>query len=167
MQKAEVLKPCPCGTGINYENCCQPHILGLEKPSSAEKLMRSRYSAFVAGEVDYIMSTHHPEKVKEIDRQGVQDWSDSSQWLGLEILSTDAGGAKDDEGLVEFEAKYIQEGKTYNHKEISLFKKVDGQWYFFDVQKNQPIKKDAKIGRNDPCHCGSGQKFKKCHGKAA
>jgi hypothetical protein len=29
------------------------------------------------------------------------------------------------------------------------------------------VRKSPKLGRNDPCHCGSGQKFKKCCGKSA
>jgi preprotein translocase subunit SecA len=33
------------------------------------------------------------------------------------------------------------------------------------VQKTAPIKVDPKIGRNDPCPCGSGKKYKQCHGK--
>ncbi len=164
MQRAEVLKPCPCGTGINFESCCQPHILGLEKPLTAEKLLRSRYAAFVAGNIDYIMETHHPERVKEIDRAGILEWSKKSVWHGLEIVAKEAGEAKDDEGVVEFKASYTQEGRKYDHHEVSLFKKHDGKWHFYDVKKNKPVKTDNKVGRNDPCHCGSGKKFKKCHG---
>ena len=167
MKKNEILKACPCGSGLNYENCCQPHILGLEKPETAEKLLRSRYTAFVVGEPDYIFDTLHPDKVKEVDRQGIIDWSKKSQWHGLEVISTEQGGAKDDEGVVEFVAKYTQEGKTYNHHEVSLFKKVDGKWHFFDVKKNKPVKTEKQLGRNDPCFCGSGKKFKKCHGAVA
>lgn len=166
-KKSELLQNCPCASGIVFENCCQPKLLGLEKAKTAEELMRARYSAFATGNIDFIMQTHHPEKVKEIDRQAIKDWSEKSQWLGLEMVRTEKGTAKDDEGIVEFIANYIQEGKTYNHHEISLFKKIDDNWYFFDIYKNRPIKKDNKVGRNDPCHCGSGVKFKKCHGKAA
>ena len=34
-----------------------------------------------------------------------------------------------------------------------------------DRQKTMPIHADKKIGRNDPCPCGSGKKYKNCHGK--
>jgi len=165
--KIDILKPCPCGTGIIFENCCQPLILGLEKARTAQRLLRSRYTAFVAGEVDYIHKTHHPEKISDIDKEAVKDWAENSHWHGLEVVNIERGQEKDDEGVIQFIAKYTQEGKTYNHDEISVFKKLDGEWYFYDVQKNQPIKKDNKVGRNDPCFCGSGIKFKKCHGKAA
>ncbi len=33
------------------------------------------------------------------------------------------------------------------------------------VEKQQPVVADPKIGRNDPCPCGSGKKYKQCHGK--
>lgn len=167
MKKAELLKACPCGTGVNYESCCQPYLLGLEKPDTAEKLLRSRYTAFVVGQPEYIFETLHPDKIKEVDKQGIIDWSKKSQWHSLEILSTEDGKAKDEEGIVEFVAKYTQEGKTYNHHEISLFKKYEDRWTFFDVKKNRPVKTERQIGRNEPCFCGSGKKFKKCHGMAA
>jgi len=61
-------------TGINFENCCQPHLLGLEKPTTAEKLMRSRYTAFVAGKMDYVVNTHHPETVGELDKKAITAW---------------------------------------------------------------------------------------------
>ena len=32
--------------------------------------------------------------------------------------------------------------------------------------KPEPVRRDRpKVGRNDPCPCGSGKKYKKCHGK--
>jgi len=165
--KPDILKPCPCGSGINFENCCQPLLLGLEKATTAEKLLRSRYSAFVAGDVDYIYNSHHPEKIKDINKEAVREWVENSEWHGLEIKNIEDGTENDEESVLEFVARYTQDGKTYNHHEISLFKKKDGQWFFYDIQKNKPIKTVQKVGRNDPCFCGSGKKFKKCHGKAA
>ncbi|OVE80881.1 hypothetical protein BVY03_05270 [bacterium K02(2017)] len=156
-----MLKPCPCGTGINFETCCQPHLLGLEKPDSAEKLLRSRYTAFVAGEIDYICNTHHPETRKDLDRNSLKEWSKNSEWKGLEIIQSVAGKSEH-ENVIEFIAKYQQEGQLHKHHETSLFKRQEDQWYFFDVQKNLPIKNEDQIGRNDPCRCGSGKKFKKC-----
>ena len=32
-------------------------------------------------------------------------------------------------------------------------------------QKAQPVRVEKKVGRNDPCPCGSGKKYKNCHGK--
>lgn len=165
--KSKVKESCPCGSGVSYESCCQPKHLGSEKAKTAEELLRARYSAFVVGQVDYVLETHHPEKAHEVDRNSIEDWSKSATWHSLEIQNVEAGGKDDDEGVVEFLAKYTQDGKTYNHHELGWFKKHDGEWRFFDVKKNQPVVKERKTGRNDPCFCGSGKKFKKCHGLAA
>lgn len=164
LQKAEILKPCPCGSGVNFETCCQPCLLGLEKAQTAEQLLRARYTAFVAGQVDYIIDTHHPEKRKELHKPSIAEWAKNSHWHGLEVVNVENGKAQDDEGTIEFVAHYTQDGRTYNHRESSLFKKLDGAWYFYDVCKNMPIKNAPKTGSNDPCPCGSGKKFKKCHG---
>lgn len=166
-EKVNLMDPCPCQSGVNYENCCQPKHLGSEKAKTAEELLRARYAAFVVGNIDYIMDTHHPEKKQEIDRDSIEEWSKHSTWHSLEIQAKEAGEEGDEEGVVDFVAKYTQDGKTYNHQELGWFKKHNGEWYFYDVKKNRPVVKDAKIGRNDPCHCGSGKKFKKCHGQAA
>src|SRR3989339_345136 len=164
MTKIAILDPCPCGSGINFENCCQPCLLGLEKPASAEKLLRSRYSAFVAKNTDYIFATHHPEKIKTLEKQGIIDWANNAHWLGLELQSVEISPLNNDETVISFIARYTQDNVTYNHRETSLFKRKDGVWYFYDVQKNTPIKLENKTGRNDPCPCGSGKKFKKCCG---
>ena len=88
--------------------------------------------------------------------------AENADWDSLEILNTTKGGEKDDEGTVEFVAKYDLNGEDKIHHENSLFKKQDGAWYFYDVIKRQPIVKEAEPGRNDPCPCGSGKKYKKC-----
>lgn len=167
MQKAEILRSCPCGSGINFENCCQPHLLGLEKPLTAEALMRARYSAFVAGEVQYIIDTNHPDTKNDLDEEAIAAWSENSEWLGLEVVLTEKGSAQDTEGVVEFVAKYSLHGENQFHHERALFKKKDDDWYFYDVKKREPIRNENKIGRNDPCLCGSGKKFKKCCEKKA
>jgi len=35
------------------------------------------------------------------------------------------------------------------------------------AQARSPAKAGPKVGRNDPCPCGSGKKYKKCHGVSA
>lgn len=164
MHKANVLQPCPCGMGMNYENCCQPLILGLHRAETAPELLRSRYTAFVVNKIDYLLTTHHPETVHEVSRQSISEWA-QSRWLGLEIVKTEKGTKDDDEGSVDFIARYEQGGKSYAHAESSLFKKHEGQWYFYNVLKTPPIKRENKLGRNELCFCGSGQKYKNCHGR--
>jgi SEC-C motif-containing protein len=159
---------CPCGTGLELAQCCEPFIKGKSKAPTAEKLMRSRYSAFALGDIDYIEKTTDPSARTTFDRAGTTEWAKSSDWLGLKIVSTEAGGEKDSTGMVEFIASYRFEEVTRDHHERSEFKKRDGQWYFMDGKLVQePVRAADKVGRNDPCPCGSGKKYKKCCGAAA
>ncbi|MBP9681839.1 MAG: YchJ family protein [Bacteriovorax sp.] len=157
-------KTCACGSEKSYKECCEPYLLGTQKPSTAEQLMRSRYTAFAVGEMDYIYNTHHESTRKGLDMDGVKSWALNSEWLGLEILGTDKGSEKDSEGQVEFRCKFNFNGKEQAHHELSTFTKENGQWFFVDgVQKNNTVRRsEPKVGRNDPCPCGSGKKAKKC-----
>lgn len=169
--------PCPCGTGKTYENCCHPYISGNSQAPTAEALMRSRYSAYVLCELEYIKKT--VATLKDYDLKAAKDWATQSEWKGLKIISTEQGLESDKKGTVEFTATYTHAGKTYEHHEVSKFKKnADGAWRFVDGdshtheegqghhhhhEKIKPIVRDsAKVGRNDPCPCGSGKKYKKC-----
>jgi len=96
------MSQCPCGSSKEYAKCCEPFIKGKSKAPTAEALMRSRYTAFAVGELDYVLQTHHLETRGELDIEGVRSWALNSQWQGLEILSTEAGTANDQEGKVEF-----------------------------------------------------------------
>lgn len=159
---------CPCLSGRLYEECCEPVIKGERKAGTAEELMRSRYSAFVQHEIDYIVNTNHPEKIEEVDRESIEKWAKESEWLGFELLNVSNGTAEDQEGQVEFIASFTQQGIKQEHHELAEFKKVDDQWYFYDgkLASQKPIVRVGdKVGRNDPCPCGSGLKYKKCCGK--
>ncbi len=160
------MENCPCGSGKPYAECCKPFLSG-EKAPTAEKMMRSRYTAFVKGRIDYIKNTVHPEKLSEFEEKSIRDWSENSEWQGLEILNVEAGGESDPTGKVEFKARYKTDGLARDHHEIAEFKKVDDTWFFVDgnLVTPKPFKRDEpKVGRNDPCPCGSGKKYKKCHG---
>lgn len=163
-------KDCACGSGETFQHCCAPYIVGTKQPETAERLLRSRYTAFSKHQVDYILSTHHPEKAKEVTREAIDQWSRQSKWLGLTVIKGERGGEADEDGEIEFIARYQQDGKVHDHHEVSLFKKHEGKWYFFDVTKyrQEPIRRvEPKTGRNDPCPCGSGKKYKKCCAEAA
>ena len=158
---------CHCGKGASYEECCLPYIEGKDLPATAEALMRSRYSAYASGEIEYIATTHIPKTRGDVDLEAAKQWSESAEWVGLEIVSTEAGGARDEAGRVEFAATYSVEGAEYRHHENSEFQKEDGRWFYVDgdIVKKKPVVRDApKVGRNDPCPCGSGKKFKRCCG---
>jgi SEC-C motif-containing protein len=161
---------CPCGKGESLDTCCGPYIEGKKLPETAEALMRSRYTAFATGKVDYILETHDPDRRGEVDAEGAATWSKDSEWLGFELVSAENGGPSDSAGVVEFVAKYKIKGVTLTHRERSIFRKADGRWFFVDGQivNGPPVKRtEPRVGRNEPCHCGSGKKYKRCHGAAS
>jgi len=164
---SENIRSCPCGSGSPFADCCEPIIKGSRESETAEQLMRARYSAFVTGAIDFIVASTHSRTRKEIDMSFIRQWSQTSVWRGLQILETKV--VNDDKAFVSFEAQYTQEGKDHTHREKSLFEREDGQWRFVtgDELKNPTVRYEAaKPGRNDPCPCGSGKKYKKCHGAA-
>jgi SEC-C motif-containing protein len=159
---------CPCGRGETLEACCGP-VLGGAAAATAEDLMRSRYTAYVLANIDHVVATHDPATRDTVDRAASEAWAKQSTWLGLDIVATEAGGADDTTGMVEFVAKFSLAGRVQQHHERSRFRKEDGRWYYVDgdIQKARPVEREApKVGRNEPCPCGSGKKFKKCHGQA-
>ena len=161
------MKNCPCGSGLAYASCCEPYISGEKNAPTAEAFMRSRYSAYVEHAIDYILSTCTKNKKDEIDPEQTRNWSERSKWLGLKILSTEKGGITDTEGMVEFQALYEVDGISENHHEKANFKKIDGRW-LYDEGKIKPqtaVRTTPKQGRNDPCLCGSGKKYKFCCGR--
>ena len=159
------MKNCHCGTNRPYAECCEPYISGQAKAPTAEALMRSRYSAYVEHAVDYIVKTCVRRNTKEdIDYKSTRDWSERSTWLGLKIIETEKGGFNDTDGTVEFEASYERDGLKDVHHEKAQFKKVNGEWLYDEGQVNAHtvVRAGPKTGRNDPCPCGSGKKYKHC-----
>lgn len=159
------MESCPCGSGQAYTECCEPLITGARPAETAEALLRSRFSAYSRKIVDYIIDTTHPDQKEPDDRKTVEKWSKNTEWQSLEVVKTEAGGVDDAEGEVEFKADYTEKGKRRKHHELAKFKKKDGRWYFFDAaapQIVQFVRTSPKVGRNDPCPCGSGKKYKKC-----
>ena len=158
-------KDCPCCSEKPYAECCAPYISGTVPAPTAEALMRSRYTAYATGDVDYIKKTMGPAiKAKEFDRESVEKWANESEWLGLSIVTTAKGSENDTEGTVEFIAQYSDGKNEQIHHESAEFRKIDGAWYFIDGRMmNEPYRREEpKVGRNDACPCGSGKKFKKC-----
>lgn len=161
---------CPCDTGKPFSECCGPALEGRTRPATAADLMRSRYTAFVRQEIDYLMKTLSPARIKDTDRAGVEEWARDTEWAGLEIVAAEKGGPQDETGQVEFKAKFREKGELKEHHELASFVRMEGAWVFDDGVP-PPVKQvrheGPRIGRNDPCPCGSGKKYKKCHGAAA
>lgn len=155
--------PCPCGSESQYADCCGTFHANPGSAPTAESLMRSRYSAFALGLFDYIDATQtlpHAENAEDSNGQTL--------WTKLDIISTEQGKDTDTVGKVTF-AAHFKEGKhTGRLKEVSMFEKKEGQWYYVSgehqVQENTAFANSTgiKTGRNDPCICGSGKKYKKC-----
>ncbi|MDR3335405.1 MAG: YchJ family protein [Treponema sp.] len=163
------MKPCPCGSGLAYTECCEPYITGVRTPLTAEALMRSRYSAYVEHAVDYIITTsvvNQEEAKGKIDVQQTRNWSEQSRWLGLKILSVIQGGPEDAQGTVEFEATYERNGFRDIHHERARFKKQNNRWFYEegDIVPKTLVRIEPKVGRNASCPCGSGKKYKHCCG---
>ncbi len=128
-----MMKNCYCCSGETFENCCRPFIGGTAKPFTAEQLMRSRYSAYVVVNVEYIIKTTHPSVRKTYDLTTISDWATSSIWQKLEIISTAGGSKNDKKGTVEFKAYYLDSDSQPNiHHEHSMFVKELGRWFFMD-----------------------------------
>jgi len=117
---------CPCGSGAAYADCCGRYHRGEAQPATAEQLMRSRYAAYVQGDEDYLLRTWHvstrPAKLDLVHAP--------VKWLGLTILRIEAGGAQDQEGVVEFVARCKPAGRAQRLHETSRFRRDDGQWFY-------------------------------------
>ena len=147
--------PCPCGSEIPLQQCCGRFHDG-QQPANAEMLMRSRYSAYALGLVDYLVQTTLPAQQAGLDRQAISAWSLNSEWLGLEVESHEPQGGNPAHAYVTFVAHWRDAQGEHSHRERSAFVEHNGHWFFIDP--TVPL----KAGRNDPCPCASGQKFKKC-----
>ncbi len=153
---------CPCGSTKNFSECCGPIIDG-EPAATAEALMRSRYSAFVRRQLDHIERTHAPEIRDDFNRAEAERMAEECEWQGLEIRSATETG---DTALVDFLIRFRRDHKDMIQTELSSFRRENGKWLYVNgkVNSHAPQRYVNKVGRNDPCPCGSGKKAKKCCG---
>lgn len=158
---------CHCGSPTPFSDCCQLIIEGKRPATTAEQLMRSRYSAFCTGNIDYLISSLHPGQRQADDRAQLAATIKQYQWLQLRIIRCQQGGPEHHKGEVEFIASYQQDEKQAQLHENSQFIREQGQWFYVDgqIRPSQQADAGSKPGRNQPCHCGSGRKYKHCHGR--
>lgn len=156
------MTPCPCGSGQTLEACCGPIIEGAPA-ASPEALMRSRYSAYALGRIEHLDRTHAPEIRGDFNRAEAERTAREIEWLGLDVLHASESG---DTGSVEFSIRFRRDGKDMTQHEIANFRRIDGRWLYAkgEVSASHPPVHVVKIGRNEPCPCGSGKKYKKCCG---
>jgi len=110
--------PCPCGSGKKYKKCCQVFHKG-KIAKTAITLMKSRYSAFAVGEIDYIIKTSTFQK----DYSDLKNFSKACEFKKLEILDYN----KD---TVTFKAIIFCNGEDASFSEKSYFIFKDGRWYY-------------------------------------
>lgn len=160
------MSTCPCGSGTDYADCCQPVITGSTPARTAEQLMRARYSAYAMMEMDFLFASTHPDCRDRYDHAGTRAWAEGADWQGLEIIAASGSGDPDTTGEVEFIARFKEKGIPREHHEVAQFRRHETDWYFCDgtMVKARPLSV-VKTGRNEPCPCGSGQKFKRCCGR--
>lgn len=178
------MKLCPCQispasslltTALAYSDCCQPYHDNIDKTdgvtaNDAERLMRTRYSAFVLIKPDYIVKTTLPAQQSLLNIEAIESWAKETNWAGLQIVEhTPKLGKK--HAQVEFKAYFNTkdnvgnlEKKVQAHHELSAFVQVknkahnDAHWYFLDPTVA------VTMTQKQPCICGSGEKFKRCCG---
>jgi len=162
------MSTCPCNSGKDFDDCCGPILDGKIKAETAEALMRSRYTAHVVGNYEHVAATHAPEAASDYNVSAAKAQFTGVEWKGLEILDTTDGGLQDETGTVTFTARFIENGELQAHREKSDFRRENGDWVYVDGKINPGVepRRVDKVGRNDPCPCGSGKKYKKCCGSA-
>ncbi|WP_411990915.1 YchJ family protein [Agarivorans sp. DSG3-1] len=146
---------CPCGSGSDFHQCCQPFINGTSKPVSCEQLMRSRYTAFTLGDANYLWQTHHPD-FRQGDAPSAFSEDEKNQWKKLQILFSChlINGLA---GIVEFKAYYQEHDQLNILHERSNFVKSQDRWFYTDGEFAP-----KSLARNAKCPCNSGKKLKQC-----
>lgn len=157
---------CYCGSQQRFSACCEPLHRGTRTAATALELMRSRYSAFCSHNAAYLVATHHPSSPQLPSLAELQDSFTAQRWVCLEIRGCRQGGAGDLRGEVEFLAWYqdgADQALAHLH-ERSTFCFEKGRWWYLQGARPPPLaRRQPAVGRNAPCWCGSGRKFKHCH----
>lgn len=137
---------CSCGRPLKFKECCEPLFKGDRDAEDPETLMRSRYSAFVHKNIDYLYETLDPQARGDWDKKSTEEWATNAEFLGLEIINTAYEGNK---GTVEFKARFmmpVEPGAApteHTHHELSKFRKQGGIWYFRDGKVFEPTPEKA------------------------
>lgn len=129
--------PCPCSPDTDYSACCGRFISGGQLPQTAEQLMRSRFTAFAKQNANYLVASLLPSKRDRNELRSLQKSFRGIQWLKLDVLATERGGAGDANGTVEFRAHWQQAGggESGSLHERSTFVKQGDRWYYEDGEE--------------------------------
>jgi SEC-C motif-containing protein len=161
-----MMEQCPCGSGKDLDACCGPLLAGEPAPT-AESLMRSRYVAYTRGDTNHLSRTMSAEARVDFDPLEAGEIAAEARWDGLDVRAVVDGGPEDQTGEVEYVARFRYKGRNQFHHERAVFARDErGAWQVVGGEtnpKSEP-RRVVKVGRNDPCPCGSGKKYKKCCG---
>jgi SEC-C motif-containing protein len=127
---------CPCGSTKLYVDCCASYISGEKWPESAEKLMRSRYSAYVKNNLDYIQSTMTEGALEDFNLESAKEWLSGLRWQGLTVLKAYPDPQDPQRAYVKFSAIYKSQGRRYEIRELSEFLKKDDRWFYSGGQED-------------------------------
>ena len=155
---------CPCCSNELFEVCCKPILTGRVMIEHPVQLIRARFVAHIVHDIDFIIKTMKGKALKLFDREATeQEWFKLCHWTKLELLKTHDIKDKDSEAKVEFKAHYIQNNESKELHEKAYFSKISGHWYYVSGRiQGSHVKVEARVGRNDPCACNSGKKYKRC-----
>ncbi len=156
-------QPCSCGGGRTFDACCGPRLDGTQPATTAEELMRSRFTAHVVRDYRYLHHTHRPTAAKPYV-ESPEDHVESMNWSRL-VVHAHETTPNPDLSFVEFSAYFVDDRGEHAVHERSEFLRVGGKWLYTRAVRSGPAPKRStapKAGRNDPCPCGSGKKYKHC-----
>lgn len=128
-------RPCPCSSKLPFERCCEPYLSGREFPDTAEKLMRSRFTAYSLARAGYLSATTAAAERAKLDVEELGRYCRAVTCVSLKVLSAH-GGPGDETGEVVFHAKLLVNGKRMLHWEKSRFIREDGHWVYVDGETN-------------------------------
>tara|TARA_R110000764_G_scaffold95555_3_gene179397 strand:- start:1123 stop:1509 length:387 start_codon:yes stop_codon:yes gene_type:complete len=126
---------CTCGSHKPYADCCGKAHKDISTATTAEQLMRSRYSAFVLGNGNYLMDSHHSSTRPVKEKKAIEAWAKSVSWIRLEVLDREKGEINDQNGTVTFNAYFFENGKVDVIHEKSEFVKEKGLWMYLGLAK--------------------------------
>ncbi|MEP5340045.1 MAG: YchJ family metal-binding protein [Algibacter sp.] len=124
---------CYCGNKKTYSNCCKKAHKDISEAKTAEQLMRSRYSAFVLANGEYLMLSHHKSTRPLKEKKSIIKWAKSVEWIKLEIIETTKGTENDTRGTVTFNAYFYENGKVDIIHEKSAFVKENNHWFYLGL----------------------------------
>ncbi|QXP67623.1 YchJ family protein [Polaribacter sp. AHE13PA] len=115
---------CPCNPSKLYVDCCKKAHQNIHTVATPEILMRSRYSAFVMANIDYLQKSHHSTtRPSNLEKKEILTWTKSVEWVKLDVLEST-------ENTVEFKAYFYENGSLNLIHENSFFSKENDHWVY-------------------------------------